>query len=252
MREITSKTNDLVKLDTTLLTKKGRDKEGLFIIEGLKLIAEAISAGYEIVRIYVDKNSIHKYQSQLDCWRNIDIISTTEDIIQKITDAKTSQGIIAVSKKTCKRRKNTFERALILENLQDPKNVGALLRTASATNFIDVYLVNSACPYGAKSVRASMSGIFKVNLHFTSLEQAISELNGYEVLCGDMNGEDLFSAKLSSKKVAVAVGNEGNGVSDELVRLSTKTVTIPMDNALESLNVAVSGSILMYEIKRIK
>ncbi|MEG1806365.1 MAG: RNA methyltransferase, partial [Clostridia bacterium] len=96
----------------------------------------------------------------------------------------------------------------------------------------------------------SMSGIFKVNLNFVSLDECFDRLFDCQILCGDMSGENLFDAEIQSENVAIAVGNEGNGVSENLKNKSNKTVKIPMDNDLESLNVAVSGSVLMYEIKR--
>ena len=250
MREILWKNNELVKADGKLLSKKARDLQGQFIIEGIKLISEAKAEGYEIVRIYVDYNQLQKYQDTLDTFFDVDIISTKAEVMEKLTDAKSNQGIIAVANKLVKIRENPQGLSLILENLQDPKNVGALLRSAAATNFVDVYLINSADPYSAKSVRSSMSGLFKVNLYQMELEEVLQKLSTCEILCGDMDGENIFQWEMPRKNIAIAVGNEGNGVSDELVEGATKTVSIPMENGLESLNVAISGSVLMYEIKR--
>ncbi len=250
MREILSKNNELVKSDAKLLTKKARDAQGLFILEGIKLISEAKAEGYEVIRVYVDSNDLEKYQEVLNTYSEMDIISTKAEVMEKLTDAKSNQGIIGIAKKLVKTRQNPQGLSLILENLQDPKNVGALLRTAAATNFVDVYLINSADPYSAKSVRSSMSGLFKVNLYQMELEEVLLKLSHCEILCGDMDGIDIFKCDLPSYNIAIAVGNEGNGVSDNLVKGATKTVSIPMENGLESLNVAISGSILMYETRR--
>lgn len=249
MKEIKSTKNEQIKRDHLLLFKKGRNNQKRFLIEGEKLINEAIKADFILETVYFVNDLSEKYVdliSKISCEK----VVVSEQVLRRLTDAKTSQGIVATAKIHNVNNINKYKRALILENLQDPKNVGAMLRTASATNFIDIYLINSADPYSAKAVRASMSGIFKVNLHFCTLEECEKALKGYQIICGDMNGENLFDSDIESEKVAVAVGNEGNGVSKDLVQYATKTISIPMDNELESLNVAVSGSILMYEIRR--
>ncbi|MEG2002283.1 MAG: RNA methyltransferase [Clostridia bacterium] len=250
MREILSLQNEQIKNDRLLQEKKVRDNKGLFVVEGIKLILEAEKNGFSIERVYVDGEQLEKYQDDLNLLNNVDIIKTTAIIIEKLCDAKSHQGILAVCKKRQSSIQNSHNRSLILENLQDPKNVGSLLRTAAATSFVDVFLIDCADPYSQKCVRASMSGIFKVNLNFVSLDECFDRLLDCQILCGDMSGENLFDAEIQSENVAIAVGNEGNGVSENLKNKSNKTVKIPMDNDLESLNVAVSGSVLMYEIKR--
>lgn len=252
MKEIMSLQNEQVKDDRLLQEKKERDNKGLFLVEGIKLIKEADACGIEIERIYIDAEQFDKYFFDVENFCESEIVKTNAKVLERLCDAKTNQGIVAICKKPKKVISNKFNRSLILENLQDPKNVGALLRTACATSFIDVYLIDCADPYSSKCIRASMSGVFRVNLHIVSLEETFNLLKASEILCGDMDGEDVFESQIINENIAVIVGNEGNGVTNEIKKKSTKTVKIPMDNCLESLNVAVSGSVLMYEIKRRK
>lgn len=136
----------------------------------------------------------------------------------------------------------------MLENLQDPGNVGTLIRTAVAAGVSDCYLVNSADCYSQKAVRSSMSGIYSINIH-TSDALPEDIFLSHTVYCGDMGGEDVFEVAEFSEKFVVCVGNEGNGVSELLKKKAHRIVSIPMDEKIESLNAAISGGLLVYTLK---
>lgn len=242
MKIITSATNNIVSSDSKLKDRKYRKESKEFLLEGKKLIREAISGGYVLSRLYFVKGV------EVDDITAEDYIEVSDNVINKLSDAKTSQGIIAVAKEKEGKIENSDKLSLILENIQDPKNVGALIRSAAACGFIDVYSINSADAFSMKAIRASMGGIFKVNVFEYDLNETLNKLCGSVIIVADMNGENLFFAKLPTKNIAVAVANEGQGVTDELLNKANKIVSIPMKNDVESLNVAVSGSILMYNI----
>ncbi len=243
---ITSSSNKLVAADAKLKEKKVRDERGEFLLEGAKLIEEAQKCGYEIVRVYAENGE------KLPFVEPEKIVLTTDNVIAKLSDVKTPQGEIAVVKKSNAKKPNRENRAIVLEELQDPKNVGALIRTAAATDFIDVIAINCADPYSMKAIRSSMGGIFRVNIVNSDIDDLRSVLDKKRLFVADMGGKNVFEGEYSSKNVAIAVGNEGNGVSEKIKRMADEVVSIPMCNGVESLNVAVSGSVLMYQFQKEK
>lgn len=241
---ITSSSNKTIISDSLLKDKKERDKRNEFLLEGAKLIEEASKCGYDIERVYALS------EEKLSFLPKEKIELVTENVIAKLSDVKTPQGEIAVVKKCGKKRDDRNRRAIVLENLQDPKNVGALIRTAAATDFIEVITINCADPYSMKAIRSSMGGIFRVNIINTTIDELKDTLKGKKLFVADMNGENIFEKQLPHENIAISVGNEGNGVSDTIKALADEVISIPMCNGVESLNVAVSGSIVMYQFQK--
>lgn len=241
---ITSSSNKTIISDSLLKDKKERDKRNEFLLEGAKLIEEASKCGYDIERVYALS------EEKLSFLPKEKIELVTENVIAKLSDVKTPQGEIAVVKKCDKKRADRGRRAIVLENLQDPKNVGALIRTAAATDFIEVITINCADPYSMKAIRSSMGGIFRVNIMNTTIDKLKDTLKGKKLFVADMNGENIFEKQLPHENIAISVGNEGNGVSDTIKALADEVISIPMCNGVESLNVAVSGSIVMYQFQK--
>jgi TrmH family RNA methyltransferase len=138
---------------------------------------------------------------------------------------------------------------LLLDGVADPGNVGAIIRSANAAGYNEIYLVEGcADPYSPKSVRASMSGIFFTKLYFGAREEILSTLSGTPIVVADMDGENAFT--FSAPEVfALAIGNEANGISALVQSAAAHTVKIPMQATQESLNAAVSAGILMYLLK---
>lgn len=241
---ITSSSNKTIISDSLLKDKKERDKRNEFLLEGAKLIEEASKCGYDIERVYALS------EEKLSFLPKEKIELVTENVIAKLSDVKTPQGEIAVVKKCDIKRADSDRRAIVLENLQDPKNVGALIRTAAATDFIEVITINCADPYSMKAIRSSMGGIFRVNIINTTIDNLKDTLKGKKLFVADMNGENIFEKQLPYENIAISVGNEGNGVSDTIKALADEVISIPMCNGVESLNVAVSGSIVMYQFQK--
>ena len=136
-------------------------------------------------------------------------------------------------------------RCLLLDGVSDPANVGAVIRTAAAAGYREIYLADCADPYAPKSVRASMSGIFFCKLLCGTREAILETLGGVPLIAADMDGEDVFSF-VPPEKHCICIGNEGNGLSEEVRARAAHTVGIPMQHPVESLNAAVSAGIMMY------
>ena len=137
---------------------------------------------------------------------------------------------------------------MVFDGLQDPGNVGTLMRTAVACGFSDIYAVNCVDIYSPKVLRSAMSAHFCLNLHESnSLSEVFESLDGFEIIACDMSGESVFKRKFENN-VALVLGNEGNGLSQYSKSNADYCVSLPMENGFESLNVAVAGSVIMYQV----
>ncbi len=235
---ITSASNSKVLLVRKLQDKKYRNRFKQYCIEGVRLYQEALRFGKKPLEVFVKQSLSDKL--------NIDGATVVEDnVFDKMSDTVSSQGLIAVlpieDNDTV-----ASGNCLVLDSLQDPGNVGTLLRTACATGFDTVYLYRCVDVYSPKCVRSAMSAHFAINLvtldDFDVLKQRISNCR---VVCADMDGKDVSQFQYN-EPVALVLGNEGNGIGDYFNEISDDVVSLSMKNNLESLNVAVAGSILMY------
>ena len=235
---ITSASNSKVLLVRKLQDKKYRNRFKQYCIEGVRLYQEALRFGKKPLEVFVKQSLSDKL--------NIDGATVVEDnVFDKMSDTVSSQGLIAVlpieDNDTV-----ASGNCLVLDSLQDPGNVGTLLRTACATGFDTVYLYRCVDVYSPKCVRSAMSAHFAINLvivdDFDVLKQCISNCR---VVCADMDGKDVSQFQYN-EPIALVLGNEGNGIGDYFNEISDDVVSLSMKNNLESLNVAVAGSILMY------
>lgn len=231
--KITSKDNSIVKeLEKLFNDKKYRDSKELYIVEGYHLVEEANKA-HVLKDVYSIKEELN--------YPNAIII--TEEILKKITNTVTPQGIIGVVKKNNDLTLN--DKILYLDRVQDPGNIGTLLRSALAFGFKSVILDECCDIYNPKVVRSSEGAIF--NLSFPKCK--LNELTDYDIVSTSMNGFDSTNYKFDQGKICLVLGNEGSGVRKEYQEMANINLTIPMEK-IESLNVGVAGSILMYEIKK--
>lgn len=159
----------------------------------------------------------------------------------------TSQNVFAVAK-IPQANKTNSQNVLVLDKIQNPDNLGAIIRSAVATNFVTIYAIESVDLYNEKTLRSSMGNVFKVNFIKTDYQHINSLLKGYQVCIADMQGENIFKLNSLQKNVALVIGNEGNGVSEQMRKLCNKKISIPMQNNVESLNASVSAGIIMYQI----
>lgn len=225
-----------------LKDKKYRDEYGLFLIEGFKLLRDCIKYGEELESVFVSEDKV----SELGVFNlKCAVYEVESSMMKRLSDKVTPQGVVAVVKKRKKELCSPKGRALIFENIQDPSNVGAILRTACGAGYNDVYIVGGADAYSPKCMSSGMSAQFVLNIYECSIEEAVEMNKDNEILCCDMGGESIFTFKAQQRHTLV-LGNEGNGISETVKEKVHKKIGIPMDNGLESLNVAVSAGIMMY------
>lgn len=246
---ITSKDNEVIKHAVKLRDKKYRNSFNEFIIEGERLVFDALKFGLTFKYIIIEQGKSQHYSQLLDN-TNAKVLIVSNSVAQHISQTVNNQGIFAVLQQQSMQLENNAK-VLILDHIQDPGNMGTLLRTAAATNFKNVLLINCVDIYNDKVLRSTMGGIFRVNAVHGDISDVIKlkELN-YEIYKADMNGDNIFKCEINHSKIALVIGNEGNGVSKEVSSLCTKILAIPMLNGVESLNAGVSGSILMYNLSK--
>lgn len=240
-----SKQNPKIKEIASLKEKKYRQKLGLYLVEGIKSVAEAIRMQKDVVKIVVAEDKLGNFVDFKG-----EIITVTNDVFNYLSDEVTPQGVMAVIKIPSLTPKVPTGNCLLLDGVSDPGNLGAIIRSANAFGFKDIYLVNSVDAFSSKVVRASMSGIFSVNIYNGSYDECLQALKGYQIIVADMDGEDVNSF-IPPNKFVLVMGNEGNGVSAYLKGLASKTLSIPMRKECESLNVAVASAIIMFKFSNI-
>ena len=239
---ITSKSNPVIKEIAKLNDKKFRRETGLYLVEGTKPVNECILAGCEIHTIVCTERLAENY---------VDPVVVSEEVFSRISSEKTPQGVIAVVKISQRELKAPVGSCLLLDRLQDPGNLGTIIRTANAAGYKEIYLISCTDPYSPKAVRASMSGIFFTHIYQGEEKEVLEALSGVPLICADMNGENIFGFS-APEKFCLCIGNEGSGISGVIKNNADYKVKIPMTDSCESLNAAVSAGIAMYVLKSFK
>ena len=241
---INSRSNQYIKKIRSLKDKKFRDEFNLYLVEGVKLVREVLSLNLPIESIIATEDGFNKLAVAVN--ENL-VTKVTESVFESISNEVTPQGVLAVVKKQISEKIDNGA-SVFLDGVADPGNVGAIIRTAAASGYKNVYLAHgSADAYSPKSVRASMGGIFKVNIIEGEREQLIKKIKE-PIVVADMLGKNLF--EFEKGEYCLVIGNEGNGVSEQLKKIAQHIVSIPMQNGMESLNASVSAGILMYALKK--
>jgi len=235
--ELTSVNNEKVKFWQKLNQKKYRDLEKLFLVEDEHLVNEAIRNGIVKEIITINKNISY----------DVPTYYVTDKIINLISSQVTGAKIIAVCHQL--EEKDITGNILVLDRLQDPGNLGTIIRSAVAFNFDSIILSNDSVDlYNPKVVRASEGMIFYINIIRANLIEFLNNLdNTYKKITTDVTGGKNIK-DIKFENCALVIGNEGSGVSEEIKKLCEEKVYIKMNDNCESLNAAVSASILMYEV----
>lgn len=230
--KIDSLSNTKVKNWNKLKEKKYRDETGLFLVEGDHLIKEALKK--QMVVSTIGLNETYDY-------------TVNPEILKKLSSQKSGTKEIAVVKKI-EEKKVDGDKILILDNIQDPGNLGTIIRSAVAFN-INTIILSDDCVdlYNDKVIRSSEGMIFNINIVRKKLIEIIPKIkeNGYTVYATTVNGKGYFE---NDSKIALVIGNEGNGIKEDILNLCDKNITIKMNKECESLNAGVAASILMYEL----
>ena len=247
---ITSKDNEIIKNIKKLKEKKYRLDS--YIVEGIKMVKEAINENQEIALIAIRED----FKIDFDT-KNIKTVTISNKIFNDISDVKTPQGILAVIKKNQNNQIETNSNYILaLDSLQDPGNMGTIIRTADSAN-INQIIINKTTvdPYSPKVIRSTMGAIYRTNIiEVEDLKATLKEmkLKGFQIITTDLKAtQSIYDINYNNKTVVV-IGNEANGVSQEILQTADKKVIIPMLGKTESLNASIAASIMIYEYVRQK
>lgn len=237
---ITSASNNTIKALIKLKQKKYRDETGYYLVEGEHLVEEAMKA-----------KQVECLISTKDITSDLPIIVVSNEVMSKLSFTKSPQSIMAKCKIKKEKKLIDGKRYLILDDLQDPGNIGTLIRTALAFSIDQVILSNNCVDlYNDKLLRSMQGANFHISCIYDDLKTVISTLkkNNVKIIGSALeNGQDIKQIKIS-EKMAFIVGNEGNGMNKDILQECNYVGYIPI-NTIESLNVAIAGSIMMYYFK---
>ena len=261
LKQLSSPENRIIKEAASLSEKKYRDKLGLFLLEGPNLVREAMQQGGRVRFIFTRAGAAGSETAALAGEAEaagLAVYELTESLFAKVALTQTPQDIAAVAEKRQTEAGGFFEKVkdgciLVLDRLQDPGNVGTLVRSAEAMGFKGILAIKGTADlWQPKAVRAAAGSILRLPvLICDDAEQALELLGraGKTVYTADMDGQlPCWDAQLA-KDAAVVIGNEGSGASEKL-KAAARLLAIPMDGPTESLNAAAAGSIIMYESMR--
>ncbi|SFQ14431.1 RNA methyltransferase, TrmH family [Lachnospiraceae bacterium XBB1006] len=257
---ITSIENKQLKQIIQLNTKaKARKKAGLFVVEGVKMFLEAPDSWIE--KVYVAEEfaaTEHGKKILTDKGVNYEVVA--DAIFSKICDTLTPQGVLTVLHMPSYQLRDCFPKdgkqplLLVIESLQDPGNLGTMVRTGEGAGLTGVIMNHTTVDlFNPKTIRATMGSIYRIPFVITNqLPEAIDEVKkqGVVTYAAHLKGRRDFYLEKYVGATAFLIGNEGNGLSDEVAELADTYVKIPMDGKVESLNAAIAASVMMYECKR--
>lgn len=248
MELLTSLKNPKVMAWRSLKDKKGRDEHNLFLVEGVRMVREALSSSFDVCALIVRDG----YHPDFDLPDTVPAYLLPEHVFRSVCDTKSPQGIAAVL--ALKAREASGPRLLALDSVQDPGNVGTIIRTADAAGF-DGILLSPDCAdlFSPKVLRSTMGSIFRLGFSFpSSLPEALKELrdSGFSVLSSQLDGTPFFDRPAVGPAFVLVIGNEGNGISDAVKAVATHRLRLPMRGGAESLNAAVAAGIMMYDLTR--
>lgn len=249
-----SRENKSVKLALKLRTKKHRETEGRYIVEGIRFIEEAIKANVVDYILFSDKlftTSDPERAMAIDCNK----FEIEDEVLRELCGTENPQGIVAVVKKTdydFDDIKNDF--IIIADGIQDPGNLGTIIRTADAAGAGAVFITKGTVDvYNDKTLRATMGSIFHIPIifgeDFNELSTTLKE-NGYNIYGTSLEGSKYIYDCDFTSKAAIVIGNEANGIPAEHMDIITQKIKIPMPGQAESLNVAAATAVVMYEVLR--
>ncbi len=259
INKITTRKNPLIKERAALNgSSSQRNAQGCYIAEGARLVEDAAKSKVKIKELYYTESAYKKYRKYIDTAAQVsdNIYVVEEHVADLLSSTKSSQDVFAV----CEfgenlNAKSLSGRVLTLENIQDPLNMGTILRTAEALGIGEILLVGECCDVlSPKVLRASMGAVFRIRfIHSSDAKDARELLDKHEyTLLGavPLNSASRITDIKFNDKISVAIGNEGNGLTEKMKSLCDDLVTIPMKGRAESLNAATSASIIMWEMTK--
>ncbi|WP_053219040.1 TrmH family RNA methyltransferase [Virgibacillus senegalensis] len=242
---ITSVQNSRVKNWQKLKKRKERVKTNSFLVEGYHMIEEALKSDWHVKEVILTEGA------QVPGWlEDQEVTIVSGHVLNTITDTKTPQGIAAVVEAR-KPEEQKFEKVLLIDNVQDPGNLGTIIRTADAAGFDGVYVgTGSADIYNDKVLRSTQGSIFHIPIFQSNILPIIDKLqkDHFTVWAAALENARPYSAVSVPEKAALVVGNEGAGISSDVLEKVDDIVHIPIFGKAESLNVSVAAGILLYHL----
>ena len=254
MQHIASVKNPAVVAAKALLRKQAREESGLFLCDGEHMVLEALNAaGQTVQTLFVEESRIADFEPLLRRYAVPEVYAVPPQVMESLSQVKTPQGVAAVARIPAQATLDRLgERLVLLENVQDPGNVGTILRTADAAGFHGCVLTpGCADPFSPKTLRATMGSVFRVpTAAAQSASWAANALRerGYALLAAELNGEDFYQRAALPQKLCLMIGNEGAGLTPEAVAAATHRYRLPMRGGAESLNAAIAAAVFMFDL----
>ena len=257
---ITSVANPRVKQVVQWQSKaRERKKDGVFVAEGVKMFEEA--PGGSILEVYLSQEAEKKVQNIPAVRQKLmetGYETVTEEVFARMSDTQTPQGILTVVKQPSYEPNVLLDAPnpllVVLEDIQDPGNLGTILRTGEGAGITGVIMSSRTVDlFNPKTIRATMGSVYRVPfLYVTDLSEVIRRMHekGIRTYAAHLKGETYYDSFSFREPTAFLIGNEGNGLSDEVAECADTYIRIPMEGEVESLNAAVSAALLMYECSR--
>ncbi len=245
MKIINSKNNPLIVNLNKLKDKKNRNIEHKFIIEGLHLVKEAYNDKCLLMVLSTDEELLKEFK--------VETILVNDEIIKKLSNTLNPQKIVGIAELKEQELTNDEKRIVLLDDIQDPGNMGTIIRTAAALGYDAVISsLNSVDYYNDKVIRSSQGAIFKIKILNNDLITSINQLKklSFHLYGTSLKANILIENITKNEKLAVIFGNEAHGVSKDILDMCDELFKIEMKNNVESLNVAVTSAIILYELSK--
>ncbi len=257
---ISSSQNSKVKYLNKLYRSRTRRKEGVFVLEGKRLIEAALAGGADFKRVFLtpaffkaaeNEELISKLENKAE------IVLLKQELLEDAASTVNPQGIIAVVNESQFESSDFFadkKKIMLLDRIQDPGNMGTIIRTAAAAGFDGIIaLKGSVDIYNQKVIRATMGGIFTLPIWQKAekeefMNAAEAEAADFELTAADVKAEEYHFEHKYRDKVILMIGNEANGLDEELLKIADSSIKIPLRGEIESLNAAVAAAVISFEI----
>ena len=250
---ITSTQNSKIKLVRALLGRaKERHDANAFVVEGVRLVDEAVNSNWGFQFALYDESLNEKGKSLVERLKlgGVEVEEVSESVMKSLSETETPQGILAVVEISNLSISKSLNFVLILDQIRDPGNLGTLLRTAAAAGVQAVLLPpETTDAFAPKVVRAGMGAHFRLSIHSMTWEEIRAQIKDLQIYLADMDGKSCWETDLRPP-LALIIGGEAEGASEEARKLATHKISIPMAGNVESLNAGVAGSVLMFEVVR--
>ena len=243
MIEITSVKNSKVQFVKKLQDKSFRKAEGLFVVEGENIVKDMPSS-VEVESLFVVKDRLEEYEYIIKRYSEDKLIVVDDKVMKALSETVTPSGILAVVKINAQSA-DIVGNVVILDGISDPGNFGTIIRTCVACDIKNIIAINCVDCTSGKVVRASMGGIFRVNVIECDRQSALRLVANHKLYALDMGGDSIYELSKPIEPFALAVGSESKGLSAQL-RNNSKIVALPMKGDIESLNAGVSLSVALY------